>query len=70
MSFTIGLIVYVMIWVVLLFMVLPWGIRIPDDAHPGHASSAPENPHIGLKLLITSVLSGLLWIVAYLILRK
>jgi len=69
MTFSIGLIVYVMIWVVVLFLVLPWGVNVPDETALGHATSAPENPHIGLKFLITSVLSGFLWVVAYLILR-
>jgi len=57
-----------MIWVVMLFLVLPWGIRISDKIETGHATSAPENPYIGLKILVASVLSGLLWIVAYLVL--
>ena len=70
MTFTLGLMVYVMIWVVLLFMVLPWGIHIPKTVAKGHATSAPENPYIGLKLLITSVASALLWVVAYLILKN
>lgn len=70
MSLSNGLIVYVMIWVVVLFLVLPWGVHIPDRLEPGHATSAPEKPQIGLKFLVTSVLSGLLWVIAYLILKK
>jgi len=58
-----------MIWVVILFMVLPWGVRVPDKIEPGHADSAPENPQIGLKLLVTTVISALLWVVASLILK-
>ncbi len=69
MTFTTGLMTYVIIWVVVLFMVLPWGIRIPNDVEVGHATSAPENPRIVLKLGITFVLSSLLWVVAYLILK-
>ena len=65
-----GLLLYVMIWVVVLFMALPWGIRIPDQVQEGHATSAPENPHIGIKILATSLLSALLWIVGYLILTS
>ena len=68
MSLSIGIIVYVMIWVVVLFLVLPWGVRIPERAERGHADSAPENPHIGLKLFVTSVLSALLWVIASLML--
>jgi predicted secreted protein len=58
-----------MIWVVVLFLVLPWGVRLPERAEPGHADSAPDNPQIGLKLLVTCLLSGLLWVVAFLTLR-
>lgn len=70
MSFTIGLIIYVMIWVVVLFLVLPWGVRIPQKVEKGHATSAPENPRIGFKFLITSVVSAFFWVIAYLILKS
>jgi predicted secreted protein len=69
MTFTTGPLVYVMIWVVVLFTVLPWGVSIPEKVEKGHATSAPSNPHIGLKFLITSVFSLLIWIVAYLVLK-
>lgn len=64
-----SIVLYVIIWVVVLFLVLPWGVRIPEKVEPGHAESAPENPYIGLKLLITSVLSAFLWVIAFLLLR-
>jgi predicted secreted protein len=70
MSLTIGLIIYVMIWVVVLFLVLPWGVRIPENVEKGHATSAPENPRIGLKFLITSIVSAFFWVIAYLILKS
>jgi predicted secreted protein len=70
MTFSTGILVYVMIWVVLLFMILPWGVNMPEKVEKGHADSAPLHPHLGLKLLITTVLSGLLWVVAFLVLRK
>lgn len=69
MTFATGIIVYVMIWVVVLFLVLPWGVRLPERVEQGHADSAPEHPYIGLKFLITSVISVLLWVVAYLVLK-
>lgn len=68
MTFSTGMVVYVMIWVIVLFMVLPWGVSIPDKVEQGHANSAPTNPYIGLKFLITSVLSAFLWVIAYLVL--
>lgn len=69
MSITISVIIYMMIWVVVLFLVLPWGVRIPDKVEKGHATSAPEHPQIGLKFLITSVISAFFWVIAYLILK-
>ena len=69
MTFATGIVLYVMIWVVVLFLVLPWGVRIPHRIGRGHADSAPEKPYIGLKFLVTSVLSALLWVIAYLILK-
>jgi predicted secreted protein len=69
-TFTIGVLVYVMIWVVILFMVLPWGAKPSEQPEVGHATSAPEKPHIGLKMLITSLIAFFLWLVAYLVLYK
>jgi predicted secreted protein len=45
MTFATGVVVYVMIWVVALFMVLPWGVRLPDRIVRGHADSAPDKPY-------------------------
>lgn len=70
MTFSSGLLVYVMVWVVILFLILPWGVRLPEETERGHATSAPEKPYVGLKLLITSLLAGLVWVVAFLILQK
>lgn len=64
-----SIVLYVIIWVVILFLVLPWGVRVPDKIEPGHATSAPENPRIGLKFLITTVVSVFLWVIAFLVLR-
>lgn len=68
MTISTGIVLYVMIWVVMLFLVLPWGVRIPHTVTRGHADSAPDKPFIGLKLLIVSVLSAFVWVIAYLIL--
>ena len=62
MNWFTGSAVYLMLWFLVLFTVLPWGVRVPDDPETGHASSAPSNPRIGLKLLVTTVIAGLLWL--------
>ena len=53
-----------------LFAVLPWGVRVPDQHEPGHATSAPERPMLWRKALITTVISALLWGVAYFVIES
>ena len=69
MTWFAGVVAYVVIWAVVLFMVLPFGVQTPDEANvtlePGQASSAPVRPRIGLKLAITTVIAALLWLAFY-----
>jgi predicted secreted protein len=55
--------VYVLIWWVVIFAVLPWGVTVPDEPEPGHASSAPRNPHLLIKVVITTVVSFVIWLI-------
>jgi predicted secreted protein len=65
-----GVFVYALIWFVVLFTVLPWGIQIPDNPEPGHAPSAPVNPRIGLKLMATSVIAAIVWVIVWYAMRS
>ena len=65
MSWLAGIFVYFLIWWVVLFAVLPWGVRVPDNPEPGHATSAPANPNLWRKAVATTVVSFLLWLVVY-----
>lgn len=60
-----GVVVYLIIWWTVLFAVLPWGVRVPDKQEPGHADSAPANPHLWRKALITTAIATVLWIGFY-----
>ena len=60
-----GILVYTLIWWVVLFTVLPWGVKVPDDPEPGHATSAPSNPHLLRKFIVTTLIATLLFGVAY-----
>ena len=65
-----GILVYVIIWWLVLFMVLPWGARPPENPEPGHANSAPEKPRLWLKAGVTSVIAGVFWVIVYLIISN
>lgn len=47
-----AIVVFSLVWWISLFALLPVGVRIPDEqAEKGFAASAPDNPHIGKKML-------------------
>jgi predicted secreted protein len=50
-------IIFVIVWWLVLFMVLPFGARPPDNVEPGMAPSAPARPRMGLKIAITTALA-------------
>lgn len=62
-----GIAVYIVIWWLVIFMVLPWGVQPVDqsDVEKGHAASAPLRPRMLRKILITSLISAVLWLVVY-----
>ena len=65
MSAVTGFAVYVVIWWLVLFTVLPWGARPPDNPAPGHATSAPERPRLLLKFAVTTAISGVIFALLY-----
>ncbi len=60
-----GAVVFVIIWWCVFFMVLPWGVRVPEAPEKGHATSAPMRPRLGLKAAVTTGISLLLWAGVY-----
>jgi predicted secreted protein len=65
-----GVFIYVLIWFVVLFTVLPWGVKIPDNPEPGHAPSAPIDPRIGAKLVATSLVSAVVWAIVWYVMQS
>ena len=65
MTWFTGVMVYVIIWWVVLLTVLPWGVKVPDNPEPGHATSAPQNPMMWRKALVTTLIATILWGLAY-----
>lgn len=57
--------IYTVSWWMVLFMVLPWGVKIAAKPAPGHAASAPVNAHLKRKLIITSILALFVPLIAY-----
>ena len=65
MSWFTGLATYLVIWWIVLFAVLPWGVRVPDRVEAGHADSAPDRPRLWLKAGVTTLVAAVLWCVVW-----
>ena len=69
MGVTGSIIVYVMIWWIIFFSVLPVGIKSNKEAFrdsiEGADPGAPKNPKIGKKFLITTIITSILFIIIY-----
>ena len=69
MNITGSIIVYVMIWWVIFFSVLPLGIKsnkeVFNESIEGTDPGAPKNPKIGKKFLITTIITSILFIIIY-----
>jgi predicted secreted protein len=70
MGWVTGIAVYVVLWWVTLFAVLPWGVRPAEDLPPGGDKGAPERPRMGLKVGVTTLVAALLWIGVELLVRS
>ena len=69
MGITGSIIVYVLIWWIIFFSVLPVGIQSNKDKFKekieGIDPGAPINPKIGKKFLITTLITSIIFIVIY-----
>ena len=67
-----SIILFLLIWWLLLFTILP--LNISNNAekninNDGNDSGAPNNPQIFKKFLITTILSTIIWSIIYLFLK-
>ena len=67
MNWATGIAVYVCIWWVVIFAVLPWGVRQAEPSEDGFDPGAPVNPRLGLKALVTTAIATVLWVAFYLV---
>jgi predicted secreted protein len=70
MSVTTAIAIYFIIWWLSLFVVLPWGVRSQHedgDISPGTEPGAPMLPRIAAKLMWTTVVASVVFVVLYVI---
>tara|TARA_B100001093_G_C26588422_1_gene910399 strand:+ start:416 stop:670 length:255 start_codon:yes stop_codon:yes gene_type:complete len=69
MGITGSLIIFVLIWWIVFFSVLPVGIRsekkIFKESLEGNDIGAPKNPNIAKKFIITTLITTILYLTIY-----
>ena len=58
-----GIVVYMMIWWVVIFAVLPWGVQREAQHVQGHDTGAPKKTYLVHKFIFTSIISGFIWFI-------
>jgi len=67
MDWATGIMVYLVIWWIMLFAVLPLGVRRVENPGPGQDPGAPEKPQLLRKAIITSLVAAVIWIAFYIL---
>jgi Predicted secreted protein len=65
MGWATGIMVYLVIWWIALFMVLPLGVRRVENPGRGEERGAPERPDLVRKAIITTIVAAVLWMAFY-----
>jgi predicted secreted protein len=69
MSWTTALAIYFVIWWVVLFTVLPFGVRTQEEAElvPGSDPGAPAVPSMRRKLIWTTIVSAIVFALCWVV---
>jgi predicted secreted protein len=70
MTWVQGSVAYVVIWWVVIFAVLPFGIRPTEEGDIGHAAGAPANPRLWFKAGVTTLVAAVLWVGLFLLVKS
>jgi predicted secreted protein len=70
MSWVTGIVVYFLVWWVTLFAVLPLWVTPADPDDPGYGAGAPARPRLLLKTVITTVVSAVIWLVIFAVVKS
>ena len=71
MSWFTGAVLYILIWWTVLFAVLPIGTHPVEQADRQSGwRGAPERPRLLMKVLVTTLLAGVVWVGAWLLISS
>ena len=54
------LVIFTVVWWMVFFITLPFGVTQPEKVEPGHAAGAPDKPRLALKASIATAIAAAL----------
>ncbi|MGH6886862.1 MAG: DUF1467 family protein [Geminicoccales bacterium] len=57
MDYLSAALVFIVVWWLVLFMVLPFGAHPPNEVEPGTEPGAPRKPRMAIKLAVTTLIA-------------
>lgn len=60
-----GIALFFMIWWLVIFAVLPWGVTRQTDGAPGTDSGAPQFHNMKKKVIATTIITLVIWGAVY-----
>ena len=70
MNWLTGIVVYILVWWVTLFAILPLWVSPSEPGELGHAAGAPRRPLLGCKLALTTILAAIVWVGIYIVVSE
>jgi predicted secreted protein len=70
MGWLTAVVVYILVWWVTLFAILPLWVTPTEPGEVGHDAGAPRHPHLGRKLMLTSAIAAVIWLGIFIITRE
>lgn len=69
MGWVSGIVVYILIWWVVIFIALPYGNKPIEEGGEEGFSGAPKISNIKQKMIATSLISFVFWLVAFVLIE-
>jgi predicted secreted protein len=70
MNWLTGIVVYILVWWVTLFAILPLWVTPAEPGELGHSAGAPRRPLLGRKLALTTALAAIIWLGIYFVVSE
>ena len=54
------IVIFTCVWWVVFYTALPFGVKVIKPQKRGHDLGAPQNPHLGIKVIASTVITAIL----------